>query len=309
MTDRHELILTCPKGLEGLLLEEATALGLEEGREQTSAVRGYGALEVGYRLCLWSRLANRVLLVISRFPTVDAETLYQGVHAVDWSEHLLPSGSLAVEFSGRGSGIDNTHFGALKVKDAIVDRLRSASGERPSIDKLDPDLRVHLRLDKGQAVLSLDLSGHSLHQRGYRLQQGAAPLKENLAAAILIRAGWPRIAAAGGALTDPMCGVGTFLVEGAMMAADIAPNLKRERWGFSAWLGHVPALWNHLHADAQARAEAGLARPPLWIRGYEADPRLIQPGRNNIERAGLSSWIRIYQGDVGSFEPRPDQNQ
>ncbi len=309
MTDRHELILTCPKGLEGLLLEEATALGLEEGREQTSAVRGYGALEVGYRLCLWSRLANRVLLVISRFPTVDAETLYQGVHAVDWAEHLLPSGSLAVEFSGRGSGIDNTHFGALKVKDAIVDRLRSASGERPSIDKLDPDLRVHLRLDKGQAVLSLDLSGHSLHQRGYRLQQGAAPLKENLAAAILIRAGWPRIAAAGGALTDPMCGVGTFLVEGAMMAADIAPNLKRERWGFSAWLGHVPALWNRLHADAQARAEAGLARPPLWIRGYEADPRLIQPGRNNIERAGLSSWIRIYQGDVGSFEPRPDQNQ
>ena len=124
MSDRYELILTCPKGLEGLLLEEATALGLEEGREQTSAVRGYGALEVGYRLCLWSRLANRVLLVISRFPTVDAETLYQGVHAVDWAEHLLPSGSLAVEFSGRGSGIDNTHFGALKVKDAIVDRLR-----------------------------------------------------------------------------------------------------------------------------------------------------------------------------------------
>ena len=191
------------------MLEEATALGLEEGREQTSAVRGYGALEVGYRLCLWSRLANRVLLVISRFPTVDAETLYQGVHAVDCRAPAAIR-QPGREFSGRGSGIDNTHFGALKVKDAIVDRLRSASGERPSIDKLDPDLRVHLRLDKGQAVLSLDLSGHSLHQRGYRLQQGAAPLKENLAAAILIRAGWPRIAAAGGALTDPMCGVGTF---------------------------------------------------------------------------------------------------
>ncbi|MBA1239423.1 bifunctional 23S rRNA (guanine(2069)-N(7))-methyltransferase RlmK/23S rRNA (guanine(2445)-N(2))-methyltransferase RlmL [Pseudomonas kunmingensis] len=309
MTDRHELILTCPKGLEGLLLEEATALGLEEGREQTSAIRGFAALEVAYRLCLWSRLANRVLLVISRFPTTDAETLYQGVHAVDWAEHLQPQGSLAVEFSGRGSGIDNTHFGALKVKDAIVDRLRTASGERPSIDKLDPDLRVHLRLDKGQAVLSLDLSGHSLHQRGYRLQQGAAPLKENLAAAILIRAGWPRIAAAGGALTDPMCGVGTFLVEGAMMAADIAPNLKRERWGFTAWLGHVPALWTRLHAEALARAEVGLDKPPLWIRGYEADPRLIQPARNNIERAGLESWIKVYQGDVGDFEPRPDQNQ
>src|SRR5690606_32890246 len=109
-----------------------------------------------------------------------------GVHDVDWAEHLEPTGTLAVEFSGHGSGIDNTHFGALKVKDAIVDRLRTASGERPSVDKLDPDLRIHLRLDRGQAVLSLDLSGHSLHQRGYRLQQGAAPLKENLAAAVLI---------------------------------------------------------------------------------------------------------------------------
>ncbi|MCF6752286.1 bifunctional 23S rRNA (guanine(2069)-N(7))-methyltransferase RlmK/23S rRNA (guanine(2445)-N(2))-methyltransferase RlmL [Pseudomonas stutzeri] len=309
MTDRHELILTCPKGLEGLLLEEVRQLGLEDAREQTAAIRGFGALEVAYRLCLWSRLANRVLLVISRFPTTTAETLYEGVRSVDWAEHLEPGGSLAVEFSGRGSGIDNTHFGALKVKDGIVDRLRTASGERPTVDKLNPDLRVHLRLDKGEAVLSLDLSGHSLHQRGYRLQQGAAPLKENLAAAVLIRAGWPRIAAEGGALTDPMCGVGTFLIEGAMIAADIAPNLKRERWGFSAWLGHVPALWHRLHDEAEARAAAGLARPPLWIRGYEADPRLIQPGRNNIERAGLGSWIRIYQGDVATFEPRPDQNQ
>ncbi len=309
MTDRHELILTCPKGLEGLLLDEAIGLGLEEAREQTSALRGFGSMEVAYRLCLWSRLANRVLLVIDRFATENAETLYDGVYRVDWSEHLDATGTLAVEFSGHGSGIDNTHFGALKVKDAIVDRLRTPAGERPSVDKLNPDLRVHLRLDRGQAVLSLDLSGHSLHQRGYRLQQGAAPLKENLAAAVLIRAGWPRIAAAGGALTDPMCGVGTFLVEGAMMAADIAPNLRRERWGFSAWLGHVPALWNRLHDEAQARAEAGMARQPLWIRGYEADPRLIQPAKNNIERAGLASWIRVYQGDVATFEPRPDQNQ
>ena len=232
MSDRYELFLTCPKGLEGLLLEEASQLGLEGAREQTSAIRGEAGLESAYRLCLWSRLANRVLLVLARFPVRDAESLYQGVLAVDWFEHLEPGGSLAVEFSGHGSGIDNTHFGALKVKDAIVDKLRQADGTRPSIDKLNPDLRVHLRLERGEAILSLDLSGHSLHQRGYRLQQGAAPLKENLAAAVLIRAGWPRIAAEGGALADPMCGVGTFLVEAAMMAADIAPNLKREHWGF-----------------------------------------------------------------------------
>ncbi|MWV16871.1 bifunctional 23S rRNA (guanine(2069)-N(7))-methyltransferase RlmK/23S rRNA (guanine(2445)-N(2))-methyltransferase RlmL [Pseudomonas sp. L-22-4S-12] len=309
MSDRYELILTCPKSLEGLLVEEAGSLGLEEVREQTAAVRGFAGLETAYRLCLWSRLANRVLLVLRRFPVQDAESLYQGVLEVDWAEHMEPSGTLAVEFSGHGSGIDNTHFGALKVKDAIVDKLRTADGTRPSIDKIDPHLRIHLRLDRGEAVLSLDLSGHSLHQRGYRLQQGAAPLKENLAAAVLIRAGWPRIAAAGGALADPMCGVGTFLVEAAMMAADLAPNLRREQWGFSHWLGHVPALWHKLHAEAEARAAAGLARPPLWIRGYEADPRLIQPARNNIERAGLSDWVKVYQGELATFEPRPDQNQ
>lgn len=309
MSDRYELFLTCPKGLEGLLVEEATALGLDEAREQSAAIRGYATLETAYRLCLWSRLANRVLLMLKRFPVENAEALYRGVLAVDWADHLEPSGTLAVEFSGRGAGIDNTHFGALKVKDAIVDKLRSLSGQRPSVDKLNPDVRIHLRLDRGEAILSLDLSGHSLHQRGYRLQQGAAPLKENLAAAILIRAGWPRIAAAGGALADPMCGVGTFLVEAGMMAADIAPNLKREHWGFSRWLGHVPALWKKLHEEARARAEAGLARPPLWIRGYEADPRLITPGRNNVERAGLGEWIRIYQGELATFEPRPDRNQ
>jgi 23S rRNA (guanine2445-N2)-methyltransferase / 23S rRNA (guanine2069-N7)-methyltransferase len=309
MSDRYELFITCPKGLEGLLAEEAARLGLEEVREHTSAIRGSADMETAYRLCLWSRLGNRVLLVLKRFAMKDAEDLYDGVNAVEWQDHLLPDGSLAVEFSGNGSGIDNTHFGALKVKDAIVDKLRTADGERPSVDKLDPDLRVHLRLDRGEAILSLDLSGHSLHQRGYRLQQGAAPLKENLAAAVLIRAGWPRIAAQGGALADPMCGVGTFLVEAAMIAADLAPNLRRTRWGFSAWLGHVPALWRKLHDEALARAEAGLARPPLWIRGYEADPRLIQPARNNIERAGLSEWIKVYQGEVATFEPRPDQNQ
>ncbi|WXL23986.1 bifunctional 23S rRNA (guanine(2069)-N(7))-methyltransferase RlmK/23S rRNA (guanine(2445)-N(2))-methyltransferase RlmL [Ectopseudomonas mendocina] len=309
MSDRYELYLTCPKSLEGLLLEEARNLGLEEAREHTAAIRGMADMETAYRLCIWSRLANRVLLVLKRFTVQNAESLYDGVLSVDWAEHLDPAGTLAVEFSGQGSGIDNTHFGALKVKDAIVDKLRMRDGTRPSVDKVNPDVRVHLRLDRGEAILSLDLSGHSLHQRGYRLQQGAAPLKENLAAAVLIRAGWPKIAAEGGALADPMCGVGTFLVEAALIAADIAPNLKRDMWGFTNWLGHVPAVWRRVREEAEQRAAAGLAKKPLWIRGYEADPRLIQPARNNIERAGLSEWIKVYQGEVATFEPRPDQNQ
>ena len=304
-----ELYLTCPKSLEGLLLDEAQSLGLTDAREQLSGVSGRGTLEDAYRMCLWSRLANRVLLVLKRFSVKTVEDLYHGINDLDWSEHLQANGTLSVEFTGRGSGIDNTHFGALKVKDAIVDALRDKEGNRPSVDKISPDVRIHLHLNRGEATLSLDLSGTSLHQRGYRLQQGAAPLKENLAAAILLRAGWPALAKQGAALTDPMCGVGTFLVEGAMMAADIAPNLRRERWGFSNWLGHQPQLWQPLYEEAQQRAEIGLAKPPLWIRGYEGDPRLIQPARNNIERAGLASWINIYQGELATFEPKPDHGQ
>ena len=285
MSELHSLVLTSPKGLETLLLDEAAGLGLQDGRSHVSTVHGRATLETAYRLCLWSRLANRVLLVLGCFRVDTPDALYEAVRSIDWSEHLLPSGSLAVEFSGHGSGIDNTHFGALKVKDAIVDSLRAQSGQRPSVDKVEPDVRIHARLERGELMLSLDLSGFSLHQRGYRLQQGAAPLKENVAAALLLRAGWPRIAAEGGALSDPMCGVGTFLVEAGMMAADIAPNLKRETWGFSKWLGHIPAIWKKLHAEAE------------------------EPARNNIERAGLADWVRVYQGELATFEPRPDQGQ
>jgi len=305
----HEIILTCPKGLENLLLAEAASLGLQEAREQVAAVQGKATLETAYRLCLWSRLASRVLLTLARFPADTVDALYQGVYAVDFAEHLAKDGSFLVDFSGRGAGIDNAQFGALKVKDAIVDRFRAKSGQRPSIDREQPDVRVHLHLARGAATLAIDLAGRSLHQRGWRLQQGAAPLKENLAAAALLRAGWPRIAQEGGALADPMCGVATLLIEAALMAADCAPGLARTDWGFARWLSHVPALWQRLQAEASERRAAGLARPPLWIRGYEADPRLMAPARANIERAGVSHWVRVYQGDLASFAPHPDQQQ
>lgn len=309
MRDTLEFFITCPKGIEGLLLEEVRALGAESARETVAGVHASGTLELGYRLCLWSRLANRVLLILQRFPADSAQALYDGVATLDWADHLASDGTLAVDFSGTLPGVDNTHFGALRVKDAIVDRLRTPSGERPSVDKVNPQLRINVHCRNGEVQLALDLSGNSLHQRGYRLQQGAAPLKENLAAAVLIRANWPAMAAQGAALADPMCGSGTFLVEAGLMAADIAPNLHRQHWGFSHWLQHVPAMWNRLLEEARQRAEAGLARTPSWIRGYEADPRLLQPLRNNIQRAGLGEWIKVYQGELATFAPHPDRGQ
>ncbi|PKM05462.1 MAG: bifunctional 23S rRNA (guanine(2069)-N(7))-methyltransferase RlmK/23S rRNA (guanine(2445)-N(2))-methyltransferase RlmL [Gammaproteobacteria bacterium HGW-Gammaproteobacteria-6] len=309
MRETLEFFVTCPKGLEGLLLDELIGLGAQSPRETLAGASVQGDLELGYRICLWSRLANRVLLILSRFPAEDAQSLYDGVSAIDWAEHMQPSGSLSVDFSGTLAAVDNTHFGALKVKDALVDQLRQADGTRPGVDKQQPDLRINVHCRSGEVQLALDISGNSLHQRGYRLQQGAAPLKENLAAAILIRAGWPQMAAAGQALADPMCGSGTFLVEAAMMATDMAPNLQREHWGFSRWLQHRPAVWQGVLSAAQQRAEQGLAREPLWIRGYEADPRLLQPVRNNIQRAGLGNWIKVYQGELATFAPHPDRGQ
>ncbi|WP_373186534.1 bifunctional 23S rRNA (guanine(2069)-N(7))-methyltransferase RlmK/23S rRNA (guanine(2445)-N(2))-methyltransferase RlmL [Halopseudomonas sp.] len=309
MHESLEFFVTCPKGIEGLLLDELNALGAENARETVAGVSINGNLELGYRICLWSRLANRVLLVLNRFAVADAQGLYDGVAAVDWAAHMPVEATLSVDFGGILPGVDNTHFGALKVKDAIVDRLRQPDGTRPGVDRQNPDLRINVHCRSGEAQLAIDLSGHSLHQRGYRLQQGAAPLKENLAAAILIRAGWPQLVASGGALADPMCGSGTFLVEAAMMATDMAPNLQREQFGFSRWLQHQPLIWDALHAQARTRAETGLARDPLWIRGYEADPRLLQPLRNNIQRAGLSNWVKVYQGELATFEPHPDRGQ
>jgi len=308
-TDLLEIHLSCPKSLEELLLTEAQELGLQNARQRPALVSGQGTLETAYRLCLWSRLANRVLLVLTRFPVQSADELYAGIQTLDWRDHLDSSGTLAIDFSGRGKGIDNTHFGALKVKDAIVDALRDRMGNRPSVEKRNPDIRINVHLRRDEATVSLDLSGTSLHQRGYRLQQGAAPLKENLAAAILLRAGWPELAKQGYALSDPMCGMATFLIEGAMMAVDMAPGLKREYWGFHGWQGHVPSIWNRLLSEAEQRAESGLQQEPLWIRGYEADPRLMQPARNNIARAGLSDWVKVYQGELATFAPSPDKGQ
>lgn len=287
------------------MLDEVSALGLQDAAIVNAAVEGNADLSVALKICLWSRLGNRVLLFLSKFHAEDATALHQSMLDFNWDSHMSYQNSIAIDFSGRGCGIDNTHFGALKVKDAIVDFFAHKGQPRPSVSKVKPDLRFFVHARHKNASLYLDLSGQSLHRRGYRQQQGAAPLKENLAAAILSRANWQQLLTADYALIDPMCGVATLLIEGAMMAANMAPNLKRQYWGFSAWRKFDPQLWQQL-LDA---AQQSIVKQPLWIRGYEADPRLIQPARNNIARAGLSEWIKVYQGEIADFAPKPDKQQ
>jgi 23S rRNA (guanine2445-N2)-methyltransferase / 23S rRNA (guanine2069-N7)-methyltransferase len=290
--------------MEGLLANELKQLGAADARESRAGVTFQGDLKLAYTVCLWSRIANRVLMPLASFPAPDPEALYQGVMQIDWMSHLDAEGSLLVDCSIVASAINHSQFAALKVKDAVCDQFRHETGTRPSVDRDSPDLRINVFLHKDQATVSIDLSGDSLHRRGYRLEGASAPLKENLAAAILARAGWPEIARQGGALVDPMCGSGTLPIEAAMMAADIAPGLLRDYWGFTGWKQHDPAIWENLVADASARREQGLHHLPI-IRGYDINDQVISTAKQNAARIGLEDRIEFSQRAIKDCAPAP----
>lgn len=294
-------LATCPKGLESLLANELQSLGAIAVKETVAAVHFEGSLEVAYRASLWSRLANRVLMPLHSFMLNQADDLYQHCNDIAWESHLTAAQSIAIDFIGTSRLIDNSMFGSQRVKDAVVDRIRRVEGERPNVDPKNPDIRIQARLHKGRVSVALDMSGESLHRRGYRTGQGSAPIKENLAVALLLRSGWPEIAATGGALLDPMCGSGTLIIEGAMMAADIAPGLLRSQYGFDKWLQHDQELWDSLVIEAQERKALGLEKLELDIRGYDANPRVLEFTNQNIENAGLDEHIRIAHKPIDQF--------
>lgn len=299
--DHQSWLATCPKGLELLLANELQELGATGVKETVAAVHFEGSVELAYRACLWSRLANRILLPLHSFMLNSADDLYQQCNDIAWESHFTAAQSIAIDFIGTSRHIDNTMYGSQRVKDAVVDRIRRVEGERPNVDPKNPDIRIQVRQHKGRVTVSLDISGESLHRRGYRTGQGSAPIKENLAVALLLRSGWPEIAANGGALLDPMCGSGTLIIEGAMMAADIAPGILRGHYGFHYWLQHDQALWDSLVVEAQERKAAGLEKLELDIRGYDANPRVLEFTTQNIENAGLDEHIRLAHKPIDQF--------
>ncbi len=300
----HSFFATAPKGVTSLLADELRALGAGHIREVTAGVLFAGTLEAGYRACLWSRTASRVLLQLSRFAAPDADALHAGVQAVDWDDHLAAGGTLAVDVNVRGSRLRHSQFAAQRVKDAIADQRRARHGVRPSVDLERPDLRINVFIDRDVASVAVDLSGESLHRRGYREDTVVAPLKQNLAAAILLRAGWPEIARGGGGFVDPMCGSGTLLVEAAWIAGDRAPALLRRDFGFDRWLGHVPLLWQRVREEAEARAADGERRIPS-MRGFDADTRSVRAARENVAAAGVAGHVRIDRLEVAAV-PAPE---
>ncbi len=285
----NPVFVTAAPGTLDLLLGELQVLGFSELREGPGGVTGLATVEQAQAACLWSRTGLHVLWQLAVLEVASVDALYAGVRQLNWSEHLGTGDTLAVDFAGRLEGVTHPHFGALRVKDAIVDQFREATGERPSVDRDSPDLRVNVYVARGRATVAIDFSGDSLHRRGYRGGQGAAPLKENLAAAILMRAGWPALAAEGGGFVDPMCGSGTLCIEAAMIAADMAPGMLRERFGFEGWRGHDPVAWQSTREAARARANvAALGRR---IRGYDHDSTVLASAVENAARAGLGSAL------------------
>ena len=296
---------TAPRGVEPLLATELTSFGAHTTKERKGGIAFTGELESAYRACLWSRLANRILLPLATFPLTDADSLYAGASTIDWPELFALDKRFAIEVAGRSAAVTHTHYAGLKVKDAIADAFRKRYNERPNVDTESPDISIHVHLDRAQATISLDLSGESLHRRGYRSSAGEAPLKENLAAAILMRAGWAEIAAAGGGLVDPMCGSGTLVLEAAMIAADIAPGMKRQRYGFESWSGHDAELWRKIRAEASGRKSAGLGKlPPL--AGSDIDAGVLRKAAQNAANLGLSDYITFTQLDALDARPFGD---
>jgi len=279
---------TAAKGTEPLLRDELNELGLPRVRADRGGVHFGAEPSHAYRACLWSRIAQRVLEPLAEFPSPDEDTLYEGVRAIDWRRVLDAERTLAVRAACRSSRLSHTQYIAQRTKDAVVDQLRERLGARPNVDRHAPDVQLFVHLVKDRATVYLDYSGDSLHEHGFRKQQGAAPIKETLAAALVRYSGWDRASP----LVDPMCGSGTLLLEAGLWAARRAPGLSRDTFGFERWADFDASAAQSIE---QLRAEARSQARPLEfsLLGSDTDPVALEAARANAETAGLRVNLRL----------------
>lgn len=282
------LALTSP-GIEVLLAQEVTKLGGEFVVQKPEGVYFSATLEVGYHICLWTRLSSRVLLKLGEGDANNKDELFKAASLINWSEIFSNKATFSIDFVGQSEEIRNTQFGGLTVKDAVVDHFRDNDMERPSVQKADPDISFQARLLRNQVAIYLDFSGRGLFQRGYRQNSGVAPLKENLAAAIIERSGWLNDTTK--PLLDPMCGSGTILIEAVCMAAGIAPSIERNKWGFENWLNHNNNSWNTVLDKAIDASKIGLENVRVKVFGNDIDSRVIHTAQQNARMAKVQQYI------------------
>ena len=295
---------TCGAGLEEIVAGEIRIHGGEKTSISPGAVSWQGTLESGYRMCLWSRYASRILTEIGTFSASDPDTLYRQASKIDWEEHFDVTTTIAVFSTISDSPITHSKYAALRIKDAIVDQFRARVKKRPDVDLSRPGIRINLHLQGEKATLSIDLSGESLHRRGYRTAGVEAPLKETLAAGIVQLAGFSQEFPGDNILLDPMCGSGTLLIEAAMLYGDVAPGLQRKTFGFQHWKHHNQILWEKLVDEALQREDKGMHKPWPRIIGFDADPKAVEAARKNIEAAGFDDKIQVNHCPI-AFLKRP----
>ncbi len=284
------------KGVEEVLATEINQSGAQVTKLGLGAVRFDATIEQAMYLCLWSRLATRIMQQIHQINVDEQSDVYTLASEIRWTDYMSLSQSLAVECVGKHPTIDNTQFGAMRVKDAIVDQFREATGERPNVDRLEPDVRFQLRMERQSFYFLQDFSGPSMHQRGYRKEQGEAPLKEHLAAALLIRSGWQPTQP----LFDPFCGSGTLLIEAVLMARNLAPGLKRVAFAFEKYANFDASLWSSMRAKALGERKA-IAAGVKFV-GSDLDPRQLEKAKQNANRAGIGEFIEFKLGDATALE-------
>ncbi len=292
------LFLPCAAGVEALLAQATTRV---LPNAHVFEARGGVALEGDpidvMTLNLESRLAQRVLIEVAHGSYRVENDIYELAHSVDWTQWITPEHTLRVDTTAHRSPLKSLNFAALRVKDAVCDLLRDATGERPNVDTRQPDLQIVLHLGEAEATIYVDSSGESLFKRGWREDKGDAPLKETLAAAMLAAAGWRGTSGAGGALHDPCCGSGTIAIEAAQIACGIAPGLKR-RFAFERLLPFIGdaqrAELQRLRSHAQARIHA--CAVPIFAS--DVSFRMVDFARRNAQRAGVEAAITFNGGDA-----------
>ena len=281
---------TAARGLEPVVAAELRALGFDTISETTGGVAFQGSLSAGYKANLWLRSATRVLLRLAHFPAQSPQALYEAARQLPWEEFLSVYQTLAVHANVRDSAMTHSHYVALKTKDAIVDRFRDKFGRRPSVDTRMPDVQINVHLAADQCTISLDMSGDSLHKRGYRTRTGSAPLNEALAAGILHLAGYDGTQP----FYDPMCGSGTFVIEAALIAGNIAPGLTRERFGFMSWSTFAQESWHELLQEAR-EAQKPI---PVPIAGSDISGPMITMALKNARRANVLQHVKLRRSDI-----------
>lgn len=300
----HSFFITCSKGIESLLEAELKGYGIQQIKPSVAGVFCSASLESAYRIIMFSRLCNRVILLLAEGPVISADDLYASARVVDWSDHLPVGQTLAISASGGTEQLIHTQFIAQKIKDAIVDQIREKGLPRPDVNREAPDLLIHAVIKKDRLSIGLDLAGASLHRRNYRTEQGEAPLKETLAAALLTRACWPRPELTEPILCDPMCGSGTLLIEGVLMALDVAPGLVRDST-LTPWPHHDHAAMARVIVEARERKTRGAQwQGKAW--GSDIDPRAIAIAQRNARRAGIETFITFLESPIQTMRlPAP----